>query len=101
MAEGIDYSGPVKTIHNSFCQATLERLTRDWPGGSYLVMKITPRVPGEKTHLTIGYKYNLRKVQSFIATEGDESPEPGDSYLYCFSDIYLMLLFALLLVLSC
>ena len=50
---------------------------KDWPGGSYLVLKITPIFPGEIPLLAIGYKYNSRKVLGFIATEGSGSTEPG------------------------
>ena len=39
----VDYCGLVKTIHKGFCLATLEKLMKDWPGGSYLVMKINSR----------------------------------------------------------
>ena len=53
---GVDYCGPVKTGHKGFCLATLEKLMKDWPGGSYLVLKSTPRVPGEIPLLAIGYK---------------------------------------------
>ena len=59
-----------------------------WSGGSYLVLKITPRFPGERPLLAIGYKYNYRKVLGFIATERDGSTEPGDPYLSLFPDIY-------------
>ena len=68
-AAGVDYCGPVKTIHKGFCLATLENLMKDWPGGSYLVLKSTPRFPGERPLLAIGYKYNSRKFLGFIATE--------------------------------
>ena len=44
MAAGVDYLGPVKTTHKGFCLATLEKFMKYWPGGSYLVMKITSRV---------------------------------------------------------
>ena len=60
--------------------AKLEKLMKDWPGGSYLVLKSTPRFPGEPPLLAIGYKYNSRKVLGFIATEGAGSNEPGDHY---------------------
>ena len=68
--------------------ATLEKLMKDWPGGSYLVLKISPIFPGEIPLLAIGYKYDSRKVLGFIATEGSGSTEPGDTYLSCFPDIY-------------
>ena len=54
-AAGVDYRGPVKTIHKGFCLDTLEKLMKHWPGGSYLVMKSTPIFPGETPLLAIGY----------------------------------------------
>ena len=62
MAEGVDYCGPVKTIHKRFCLDTLEKIMRYWIEGSYLVMKSTPRVTGDIKLVAIRYKYNSRKV---------------------------------------
>ena len=56
MAAEVDYCGPVKTSHKGFCLATLEKSINDCPGGSYLVMKSTARVPGGRPPLAIGYK---------------------------------------------
>ena len=53
-AAGVDYCGPVKTNHEGFCLAKLEKLTKYWPGGSYPVLKITPIFPGEIPLLAIG-----------------------------------------------
>ena len=61
---------------------------KDWPGGSYLFLKSTPRFPGERPLLAIRYKYNYGKVLGFIATEGAGSTEPGDPYLSRFPEIY-------------
>ena len=88
MAEGEDYCGPVKTSRKDFCIATLEKLMRDCPGGSYLVMKSARIVPCGRPLIDIGYKYNYRKVLRFIATEGCGSTEPGNPCLSCFTDIY-------------
>ena len=88
MAVGLDHCGPVKTIHKSFCLAKLEKLMKDWPGRSHLVMKSNPRVPGGIPLLEIGYKYNYRKVIGFNDIERYGSNEPGDPYLSCFPDIY-------------
>ena len=88
MAAGVDYCGTVKTSHKGLCLATLENLMKVLPGGSYLVLKSTPRFPGERPLLAIGHKYNSRKVLGFIATEGAGSTEPGDTYLYRFPVIY-------------
>ena len=87
-ASGVDYCRPVKTSYKGFCLDTLEKLMKDWPGGSYLVLKSTPRFHGERPLLAIGYKYNSRKVLGFIAIEGAGSTEPGDPYLSRFPDIY-------------
>ena len=70
-----------------FCLDTLEKLIKYCPGGSYLVMKITPRVPGGRPLLAIGYRYNSRKVLEFIDTGGAGSTEPGYPYLSRLPDI--------------
>ena len=56
VAEGVDYCGPAKTTHKGFCLAMLEKLMKNWPGGSYLVLKITPRFLGKIPLQAIGYK---------------------------------------------
>ena len=71
----------------AFCLGILEKLMKDCPGGSYLVMNINQRVPGGRPLTSIGYKYNSRKVLGIIATEGTESTESGYPYLSCFPDI--------------
>ena len=35
--------------------ATLKKLIKYWPVGSYLVMKSNPIVPGSRTLMSIGY----------------------------------------------
>ena len=87
-AAGVDYWRPVKTSHKGFYLATLEKLMEYWPGGSYIVLKSTPRLTGKIPLLAIGYKYNSRKVIGSIATEGARSTEPGDPYLSRFPDNY-------------
>ena len=59
-----------------------------WLGGSYFVLKSTPRVPGDIPLMYIGYKYNYKNVLGFIATQGSGSNETGDPYLSSSSDIY-------------
>ena len=54
MAEGVDHCGPVKTIHKELCLAALEKFMKDCLGGSYLVMKIATRVPGDRPLFFIG-----------------------------------------------
>ena len=45
MSQGVDYCATAKMSHKGFCLATLEKLMKNWPGGSYIVMNSTPRVP--------------------------------------------------------
>ena len=61
-AEVVDYCRPAKTIHKGFCLAILEKLMKDFLGASYHVMKSTPRVTCGRALITIGYRYNYRKV---------------------------------------
>ena len=56
MATGVNYYGPVKTIHKCFCLATLEKLMKYWTRGSYFVMKSTPRFPSDISLMAIGYR---------------------------------------------
>ena len=70
MAQVFDSSGLEKTSHKEFSLATLEKLMKYWPGGSYLIINIPPKVPGDIPLMNIGYKYNYRKVLGFISTEG-------------------------------
>ena len=41
-------------------------------------MKSNPRVTGDITLISIGYKYNSQKVLGFISTEGSGSTDPGN-----------------------
>ena len=45
----------------------IRNLTKDWPGGSYLVLKKKYMVPRDRPLIDIGYKYNMRKVIYYIA----------------------------------
>ena len=56
MAAGVDHCGTEKMNHKGFCIATLEKLTKYWMGGSYLVMNITTRVPSSRPLLYISFK---------------------------------------------
>ena len=56
MTAGVNYCGPVKTRHKGFCLYILENLMKDWPGGSYLVMKSNTLVLGGRPLLESGYK---------------------------------------------
>ena len=101
MSQGVDYYRIVKTVNKGSCLATLENLMKDWPGGSYLVMKSTQIFPGGRPLVSIGYRYNSRKVLGFIASEGVRSIKQGDTCLSLFPDIFRIFPFAPLSILTC
>ena len=78
---GAELIGMVKTNTKGFSKETIEKLTKDWPGGSYLVLRSKPMVPGDKPLIAIGYKYNARKVVHFIVTDNARSTKTGIHYL--------------------
>ena len=82
--EGVDFCGPVNTSHKGFFLAMLEKSMKDFPKGYHIVMKITPRVPGDIPLMAIRYKYRSQKVIGFIATEGSGSTYAGVPYLSCY-----------------
>ena len=86
MEIGSELIGTVKTNTKVFCKETIENLTKDWPGGSYLVLRSKPMVPGYRPLIAIGYKYNARKVLSFIVTENAGSTKTGITYLSKYPD---------------
>ena len=83
---GVDLIGMVSTNTKVFFKATIEVLTKDYPGGSYIVLRINPMVPGERRLLAICYKYTDRKVLSFVATAGAGSTTLGIPYLLKYPD---------------
>eukprot|EP00978_Attheya_sp_CCMP212_P033928 scaffold139680_cov35-Attheya_sp.AAC.1 len=73
-----DFVGPVKMGHSRFPKKWLEEKMKDWPGGTWLVLE--GKGDEEVDLIAIGYKYNTRKVLSFICTKGAGNTEPGDPY---------------------
>ena len=83
---GAELIGMVKTNTKGLCKETIENLTKKWPGGSYLVLRSKPMVPGGRPLIAIGYKYNARKVLSFIVTDNAGSKNTGIPYLSKYPD---------------
>ena len=78
--------GMVKTNTKGFCKDAIEKLTKDWPGGSYLVFRSKPMVPGDRPLIAIVYKYNAWKVISYIITDNSGITKTGIPYLYNYPD---------------
>ena len=80
----------------------MENLTKDWMGGSYHVLRSKSVVFGGEPLISIGCKYNMRKVISFIVVEVSGSTKSCLPYLFKYPEQFSILPFALLLVpLSC
>ena len=90
--------GTVKTNTKGFCKDTIDKITKDQPRGSYLVLRIKPMVSGDIPHISIGYRYNAQKFLSFIVTDNVGSTKTGITYYLSILTNLPMLPFALLLV---
>ena len=73
--------GVVKTNTKGLCKYTIEKRTNDWTGGSYLVLSSKPMVPRGRLRIAGGYKYNARKVLSFIVADNSGITQAGLPYL--------------------
>ena len=78
--------GMVKTNTKWLYKETIENITKDFPGGSYLVLRRKPMVLGVRPLIDIGYRYNARKVICFIVTEDSGSKKVGIPYLFKYPD---------------
>ena len=54
MELGVRLIGMVKMNTKGFCKDAIEKLTKDWPGGSYLMLRSNPMVPGDRPLVAIG-----------------------------------------------
>ena len=86
MEMGAELIGMVKTNTKGFCKETIEKLTKDWPGGSYLVLRSKHMVPGDRSLIAISYKYNARKVLYIFLTDKVGSTKTGIPYLSKYPD---------------
>ena len=86
MEVGAKFIGMVNTKTKGFCKDTIEKLTKNWTGGSYLILRSKTMVPGVRPLLAIGYKYHYWQVLSFIATEGKGSTKAVIKYLPKYPD---------------
>ena len=88
MDVGTEMIGMVKKNTRGFCKDNIENLTKDWPGGSYLVFRINPMVPRGRLLPAIGYKYTTRKVLYFIVTVNARRTTAGINYLSKYLELF-------------
>ena len=86
MEIGVELIGMVKTNTKGFCKETIEKLTNDWPGGSYLVLRSKSMLPMDRQLIAISYNYNACKVLSFIVTDNAGSIKRDIPYLSKYPD---------------
>ena len=86
MEVGDELIGIVKTNTKGLCKDTIENLTKDWPGGPYLVLSNNLIVPVGRPIIYIGYNYNSQKVIYFIVTDNTGITQTGITYLSKYSD---------------
>ena len=72
-----EYVGVIKNGHRDYPRVYLEETMKDWPPGSHLVLETTK---DDELLYAIGYKYNMKKVLLFIATENAGTTMPGTPY---------------------
>ena len=75
----------VKTGHSKSPKKFLEEEMKDFPGGTWITLKAT--VEGVDL-VSIGYKYNKKKVLTFVCTKGAGSSKHGVPYVAKFPDTF-------------
>lgn len=81
---GSEFIGPVKTAKKLFPIKEIERIMKNWPRGTHVVLE--GQGLKETPLLAIGYKYNARKCLSFIATKNAGKTTLGRPYRARFTD---------------
>ena len=80
MDVGAEIVGMVKTNTKILCKDTIENMTKKFPGGSCLVLKINSTVPRDRPLNAIVYKDTSWKVLYLIASDDTGSRKYGVLY---------------------
>ena len=86
MEVGPELIGMAKTNTKGLCKETIEKLTKDWPGGYHLMLRSKPMVPRDRPLIDIGYNYNAQKVISLIVTDNTGKTKTSIPYLSKYPD---------------
>ena len=73
--------GIVKANKKVFCKENIENFIKDWPGGSYLMLRSKTVVPWGRPLIAIRYRYNAQKVLCFIVTDNTGNTQAVLTYL--------------------
>ena len=82
MEVGAEFIGMVNNNNKGLCKDTIGELKNDCTGGSYLLLRSKPMVPGGRPPISIVYKYNTRKVPYFTVTDNTGSTQAVLPYLF-------------------
>ena len=85
---GADLIGMVKTNTKGFSKEKIEKLTKYWHGGSYLVLSSKPMLPEDRPLIAIVYKHNVRKFLYFTVTDNAGSTKTGIPYSSKYPDYF-------------
>ena len=77
----------IKTAHSRSPKFWLEDKMKHMPGGTWIVLEGKPEKEDVEL-LCIGYKYNKKKVLTFVMTRGAGSTKAGEPYEARFPDKY-------------
>ena len=77
----------IKTGHSRSPKAWLEEKMKDFPGGTWITLEATP-VKENVPLICIGYKYNKKKVLTFVMSKGAGKSTDGEPYEARFPDKY-------------
>jgi len=75
----------VKTGHTKSPKKCLEDKMKDCTGGTWIITRATV---DEVDLVSIGYKYNKKKVSTFVMIKGAGSTRPGEPYIARFPDSF-------------
>jgi Transposase IS4 len=70
-----EYIGIIKTNHAGFPKKDIENIMETWPSGTNIVFHC--KSPNGPTLRAIGYKYNSKRILSFVMTDSAGSIGPG------------------------
>jgi len=77
----------IKTAHSRSPKFWLEEKMKDFPGGTWIVLEGKPEKEGIDL-ICVGYKYNKKRVLTFVLTRGAGSTKAGEPYQARFPDKY-------------
>ena len=78
----------VKTAYSRSPKKFLEEMMKDFPGGTWITMEGKPEKE-EVESVCVGYKYNNKKVLTFVMTKGAGLTRPGEPYQARYPDKYM------------